>query len=200
MRAIFTQVKLYTENRKELRQLKKWTGKVKNLTQKPKATVNQALVQWAEFKERKVIDVLKFNKERNHKLRQLGEICQKNCSINLMKRVVRDIVECYVIQPKLDAIADCYVLKKNLVSFKAKTSFLREKRLGLNLDECEIKSYQALAFKLMSKAFTSIKLANQCSQLKSVQEQMVREYQWRKWFAIWRQNYLIKSQNNYFVA
>ena len=88
----------------------------------------------------------------------------------MKKKIVNDLVECFIIQPKLDEIADNFLLKKNIVSFKEKTTFLREKRLGLNLDELEIKSYQTLAFKLMSKAFTSIKLANQCSQLKAVQE------------------------------
>ena len=28
---------------------------------------------------------------------------------------------------------------------------------------------------------------------------MILEYQHRKWFTIWRQNYLIKSKENYFI-
>ena len=28
---------------------------------------------------------------------------------------------------------------------------------------------------------------------------MVQEYQFRKWFGLWRKNYLIKAQNNYFM-
>lgn len=99
----------------------------------------------------------------------------------------------YVIQPKLDSIGDKHFLKRNLLSFKFKINYIRDRNNGKNLHEFEIKAYEALGRNLLRKAFTGIKIMAKCNALKDQENQMILEYQYRKWFGQWRCNYLIKS-------
>lgn len=54
------------------------------------------------------------------------------------------------------------------------------------MHEFEVRAYNALGKKLIRKAFSALKMAAQTRQLKLMEEQMVLEYQCRKWFTLWR--------------
>lgn len=50
--------------------------------------------------------------------------------------------------------------------FKQKIDYIRERRQGRALHDFEIKAFQLLGQNLLRKAFTGLKVAQQCSGLK----------------------------------
>ena len=58
-----------------------------------------------------------------------------------MRRCIDDIVGTYIIQPKLDEIADRHYLRQKLLTFKRKAEYIRGRNMGGNLHEFEIRAF-----------------------------------------------------------
>lgn len=101
-------------------------------------------------------------------------------------------METYVIQPRLDAIADHHLLKRSLQKFVYKVNYIMDRQTGQNLHEFEVRAYTILGQKLMRKAFSVLKTRVTCNQLKAMEYRMIEEYQFRKWFYKWRTIYLLR--------
>ena len=94
-------------------------------------------------------------------------MCEAKTRKNIIERSIKNMLNCYIIQPKLDAIGNKHFLKKQLLSFKHKINYIRDRNNGKNLHEFEIKAYEALGRNLLRKAFTGIKIVAKCNALKN---------------------------------
>ena len=110
---------------------------------------------------------------------------------------MQKMIDCYIIEPKLDDLGDKFYLRRALLRFKKKAFYIRDRNTGLNLHEFEVRAYQALGRKLVQKALAGLRLNAQCGRLKEQERQMIFEFQTRKWFEKWRQRYQTKAQFNY---
>ena len=117
----------------------------------------------------------------------------------LKTKIISDMLEAYAIQPKLDKIGHTHYLHKCLTKFRSKVLYIRGRNSGQNLHEFEIRAYKQLGVNLMRKAFSGLKVVIKQNGLKRMEEDMIVQYQFRKWFTKWRNNYLIKANNNYFT-
>ena len=84
----------------------------------------------------------------------------------LKKRCVRELVGTYVIQPRLDAIAQEYYLKKNLKLFRKKVLYIKGRNDGTNLHSSEIKAFEYLGQNLLRKVLTGLKIYTQTQLIK----------------------------------
>ena len=141
----------------------------------------------------KAFQVLRIKAEQARRLKDLESKCKSMVADNAKKRTVKAIVNTFIIEPKLDRIGDEFFLKKNLQMFRYKCNYIASRSNGQNLHEFEIRAYQALGQNLLRKAFTGIKLISRATKVKNMEKNMIMEYQFRKWFNKWRQNYIIKA-------
>jgi hypothetical protein len=64
----------------------------------------------------------------------------------------------YIIQPKLDDIANKAFLKKQLQAFRRKVMYIKGRNEGTNMHEFEIKAFEYLGQNLLRKVFTGLKI------------------------------------------
>ena len=89
-----------------------------------------------------------------------------NHNRNIVRRYFGEIVECLVVQPRLDEIGHRHYLRKQLLTFKRKAEYIRDRRAGRNLHEFEIRAFRALGRTLITKAFTALKIMVKGRELK----------------------------------
>jgi len=118
-----------------------------------------ALGQLGEAIQRKVFEILIRHAEERRRLSVLQRHLEEKTNDLLMRRCVRDMVSTYVVQPKLDAVADVYYKKKNLQKFKRNLDLIRERSQGGGLHEFEVKAFQLLGQNLLRKSFTALRVA-----------------------------------------
>lgn len=122
--------------------------------------------QLGEVIQRKVFDILLHNAAKRRRLALLSQHLQERTNGYLVDRCVREMIDTFIVQPRLDAVADAYYRQKNLRKFKQKTDFIRERRLGGWLNELEVKAFRLLGQNLLRKSLTALKVTQQCNALK----------------------------------
>ena len=73
-----------------------------------------AITQLATFLLKKVFTILKFRKTGRKHLKAIASQVQNLSNERLKKRVVREIVSSYVIEPRLDALGETHFKRKQL--------------------------------------------------------------------------------------
>lgn len=111
---------------------------------------------------KKGFKALAINRDRKKRLAKLFEQVQLRHVRNAKKRFMNDMVDGIVIQPRLDAIGKRHFYRKQLLKFKKKIDYIRDRRQGRNLHEFEIRAFNALGESLLRKAMTSFKISVQC--------------------------------------
>jgi hypothetical protein len=87
-----------------------------------------------------------------------------------VRRYFGEIVECLVVQPKLDEVGLMHFVRTQLLRFKRKAEYMRDRRAGKNLHEFEIRAFRALGRTLITKAFTALKIKVKGRELKRQEE------------------------------
>ena len=93
-----------------------------------------------------------------------------------MARCIRGMLDAYVVQPRLDAVADAYRMQKQFRRFKGKVEYIRDRRLGGRLHEREVKAFRLLGRNLLRKSFTALKVTLHCNALKRQEMSMVLQF------------------------
>lgn len=125
-----------------------------------------ALGQLGHFLQRKVFDILMVHARKRRRLAILYQEVKDRSEANLMVRCMKEMIGTFIIEPKLDAVADAYYKKKHLKKFKRNTDVLRERKQGGALTVMEVKAFRLLGHNLLRKSFTALKVAQKCNNLK----------------------------------
>ena len=99
-------------------------------SQKNKHQEVTAITQLACYLMKKVFTILKIRRDKKQNLRSIGLQAQAQYHQRLKQRVVKEIVDAYVIEPRLDAIGEKHYLRKQLLTFKKKVEYVRDRDQG----------------------------------------------------------------------
>ena len=67
-----------------------------------------ALGQLGIFLQRKVFDILMIHAKKRRRLAMLHHEVRERTEVNLMARYMKEMIGTYIVQPRLDALADQY--------------------------------------------------------------------------------------------
>jgi len=88
------------------RNQKKWADGEVGALIKRVVPVEEAVIHFANFKLKRTFEIILDHRDAKQRLKNLKSKCEAMHNEKIKKRVVRDLLDTYAIQPKLDAIGD----------------------------------------------------------------------------------------------